>query len=378
MVNSYMRSRAMMNSNDQDRRGQLSVGRHKGGPYSGSLSPDRATVGAALVAAHAQPPGSSGERAPRALFFGMEGLFAAPSLAALLESGIEVCAVVLPASPVPGATVRAIQQRRPPRAIRPSLPMLNTTPSIVEIARARGIPVWDVYSLRHSETIETLAAYLPDVICVACFSRRIPRAILDLPRLGCLNVHPSLLPANRGPMPLFWTFREDSAITGVTIHLMDERMDSGDILAQEAIAVPDGISYQQLEARCAARGGVLLARSAWELYQGRALRIPQDETKSSYHPSPGAGDYSVPADEWSARHVYNFIRGIAPWNGPLELRAAGQTFLVHTAISYSHKEIYLDAADNRICRVGEELIVRCKVGYCSVRESGSPDHSSSV
>jgi methionyl-tRNA formyltransferase len=312
-----------------------------------------------------------GRRAPRALFFGMDGSFSTPSLAALLESGIEVCAVVLPASPVPGAAVLAIQQRKPPRAARPSLPMLNAAPSIVKSAWTRGIPVWDVYSLRRSETVETLAAYQPDVICVACFSRRIPRAILDLPRLGCLNVHPSLLPANRGPMPLFWTFREDSAITGVTIHLMDERMDSGDILAQEAIAVPDGISYQQLEAQCAASGGVLLARSVWELYQKRALRIPQDETKSSYRPSPGAEDYIVPADEWSARHVYNFIRGVAPWNGPLELRVAGQAYLVRGALSYSHNDVGMDVtgeSDAHSHSNSGELVVRCKVGYCSVLE----------
>src|SRR6266536_191528 len=109
-------------------------------------------------------------------------------------------------------------------------------------------------------TIRVLTEYQPETICVACFSKRIPRDILDIPRLGCLNVHPSLLPANRGPEPLFWTFREGNQRTGVTIHLMDEGMDTGPIVAQEALEIPDGISYTQLEAQCAELGGKLLAR----------------------------------------------------------------------------------------------------------------------
>src|SRR5204862_1767507 len=112
------------------------------------------------------------------------------------------------------------------------------------------------------------------IICVACFSQRIPRIILDLPRLGCLNVHPSLLPANRGPVPLFWTFREGHQQTGVTIHLMNEGMDTGDILAQEPIEVPSGISYAQLELQCATLGGKLLARTVWVSYRGLAIRVP--------------------------------------------------------------------------------------------------------
>src|ERR1051326_2814852 len=104
-------------------------------------------------------------------------------------------------------------------------------------------------------TVSTLAAYQPDFICVPCFSLRFARSILDIPRLGSLNVHPSLLPAHRGPVPLFWVFRQSLQQTGVTIHLMDEGMDTGDILAQSVIEISDGISYAELELRCAARGG---------------------------------------------------------------------------------------------------------------------------
>src|SRR3989441_4203937 len=210
-------------------------------------------------------------RSPRVLFLGMQGNFSQPPLRALLEAGIEVCAVVMPAVQSPmQQSLASMRLRERPQAARSGLPVLQSTlhTSILQVAWERQIPVREVQSLFDPETIATLAEYKPDVICVACFSKRIPRAVLDIPRLGCLNVHPSLLPANRGPEPLFWTFRDGSRHTGVSVHLMDEGMDTGPIVAQEALEVPDGISYAQLETQCAMLGGRLLARSVWDLYNG--------------------------------------------------------------------------------------------------------------
>ena len=177
------------------------------------------------------------------------------------------------------------------------------------------------------------------MICVACFSKRIPRDILDIPRLGCLNVHPSLLPANRGPEPLFWAFREGNQRTGVTIHLMDEGMDSGAIVAQEAIEIPDGISYSELEEQSAELGGKLLAQSVWDMYNGVAVLTTQDETKSSYHAFPSDDDFVVPVAEWNARHVYNFICGVESWGTPIHLLIGKRVVQINKAISYSHKTI---------------------------------------
>ena len=106
------------------------------------------------------------------------------------------------------------------------MPLLATQSdqNIVALATERNIPVWEVGDLRASATRETLAGYAPDALCVACFARKLPASLLALPRLGALNVHPSLLPDNRGPDPLFWTFWRGDEATGVTIHLMDERL----------------------------------------------------------------------------------------------------------------------------------------------------------
>jgi len=245
--------------------------------------------------------------------------------------------------------------------MRPVLPLLDA--SVVELAWENNIPVWEVQHLSDALTISTLAAYEPDAICIACFSQRIPPAILELPRFGCLNVHPSLLPANRGPVPLFWTFREGAEQTGVSIHLVDEGMDSGDILAQEAIPVLDGISYAHLEMHCAVHGGELLAQTVWNLYRGLARRVVQEKSKSSYHTFPSTDDFVIHAGEWSARHVYNFICGIVEWGGPVKINSGSEFFEVRAAISYSHWN-----TENVPEEIGQALLVQCKEGWVRVKK----------
>jgi len=289
------------------------------------------------------------ENRPRALFLGMAGNFSPPSLLSLLESGVEVCAVVLPARDH-HAGQPALRRLEKPAQARPMLPVLQSSlhNSIVTIAWKRDIPVWEVASMSAPETINLFTQYRPDIGCVACFSLYIPRAILDIPRLGCLNVHPSLLPANRGPDPLFWTFHDGHRETGVTIHRMDERLDTGPIVAQEKITVPDGITYAQLEAECAALGGKLLAQSLWQLYYGTATLAPQDESKSSYLPMPTEKDYVVVAAEWEARRVYNFIRAVAKRGMPVTLISDDRSLQVTGAISYSHEYVYVTLGEETI------------------------------
>src|SRR5579859_2194395 len=291
--------------------------------------------------------------APRALFLGMAGNFSPPSLLSLLESGVEVCAVVLPARDHhPGQP--ALRRLEKPAQARPMLPVLQSSlhNSIVTIAWKRDIPVWEVASMSAPETNNLFTQYRPDIMGVASVSLYIPRAILDIPRLGCLNAHPSLLPANRGPDPLLWTFHDDQRETGVTIHRMDERLDSGPIVAQEKITVPDGITYAQFEAECAALGGKLLAQSLWQLYHGTATLTPQDESKSSYLPMPAEKDYVVVATEWEARRVYNFIRGVAKRGMPVTLISDDRSLQVTDVTSYSHEYVYVTP--------GEEIIgIQC-------------------
>ena len=303
---------------------------------------------------------------PRVLFFGMQGDFSLPSLQTLLASDIDVCAIVIPISPIPGIKQPAIQRREQPRGVRSALPLLSLHPSIIELAWKHNIPVWEVRRLLDSTVHEILASYEPDMLCVACFSRRIPRSIIDLPRLGCLNVHPSLLPANRGPVPLFWTFRNGEHVTGVTIHFLDEIMDTGDILAQERIEVPDGISYAQLERQCAKTGGTLLANVVQNLYKGNIIRTVQDATKSSYYSFPSDEDFIVYPEEWDAQHVYNFINGIGRWGNLVELHIGERKFFTRECISYSRKNTNNESQDVQT-EDSVDVNIMCRDGVVKIR-----------
>ncbi len=305
-------------------------------------------------------------RRPRVLFFGMQGDFSIPSLQALLANDIDVCAVVVPVSPVPGLKQPSIQPREQPRGVRSTVAFLPLHPSIVQIAWKQHIPVWEVRSLSDVTAYSTLAAYEPDILCVACFSQRIPRSIINLPSLGCLNVHPSLLPANRGPVPLFWTFRNGEHVTGATIHFLDEAMDTGNILAQESIEVPDGISYAQLEMQCATKGGTLLANVVHDLYKGNIMSTPQDEAKSTCYSFPTDEDFVVPAEEWDAQHIYNFINGVSYWDNPVEIHASGQIFLTRECISYSHRDTNNQSKEVHTASE-HEVSLSCRDGWVRIK-----------
>lgn len=267
------------------------------------------------------------------IFFGTTGAFSAPPLLALLRAGYDVRAVVL------AALDRAQPIRRIPVAkatIRGrALPLLASQhdQNIVALATKRAIPVWEVGDLQARETLEALAGFAPDALCVACFARKLPASLLSLPRLGALNVHPSLLPDNRGPDPLFWTFWRGDDATGVTIHLMHERFDAGPVLAQRGEPVPDGMSEAALEMRLAALGGDLLVRALDALADGSARPQPQDETLATSFPWPSAEDYVV-TPAWPARRAYRFLSGVAPRSESARLALDGATFVIREALDY--------------------------------------------
>jgi methionyl-tRNA formyltransferase len=158
-----------------------------------------------------------------------------------------------------------------------------------------------------------LADLQPDLIVVACFPYIFPPTLLELPRYGCLNLHPSLLPAYRGPLPLFWMARQGERRAGVTLHFLDEALDTGDIVAQTAFDWPDGISGVDLERRCAEEGAKLLPAALQQLAQGGELpRRPQPQQGSSYFSWPTQQDFVIPT-HWEARRAFNFLRAAVDW-----------------------------------------------------------------
>ena len=262
----------------------------------------------------------------------MSGSFSVPPLERLLTVGIEVAAVIIPAT-LPASELLP-RRLVPPPPVFADLPIINPylDQNIVHLAWAHQIPVWEVGKLSERLTMETLAAFQPDLIIVACFSRLFPPSLLELPRYGCLNLHPSLLPAYRGPAPLFWLARQGEGQAGVTLHFLDEDLDTGDIVAQIALAWPDGLSERELEQRCAAAGAELVLKAVQQLAQDRALsRQAQPAAGSSYFPWPSEQDFVIPT-RWTARRAFNFLRAAGSW--PLVIEVGSERFYIRIAIDY--------------------------------------------
>jgi methionyl-tRNA formyltransferase len=321
----------------------------------------------------------------RVLFFGMEGLFSRAPLAALLAAELEVCAVVVP-RPAGVAGDGVPLRVLPPPGRRPrELPIATAAsePTIVGLAWAYGVPVLEVGRLAHPETLTALHDLRPDVLCVACFPRLLPRELLDLARHGGLNVHPSLLPAYRGPAPLFWVFHgqtshSPSASTsasvqatgaeradvrpgaplwlpneglgnaGVTVHLLDNHADTGDIVAQAPIVLPDGITYGAAERICSQEGARLLVEALEAMAAGRSMHRRQPQIDLPTAPVPTDADFVITRD-WSARRAFNFIRGVGEWGRPMTMAVDDARFSVREAVSYD-AEATMSAPMQRVDR----------------------------
>ncbi|HEY7357813.1 MAG TPA: methionyl-tRNA formyltransferase [Ktedonobacterales bacterium] len=301
-----------------------------------------------------------GEDAPRILFLGTSGAFSVPPLVALLDAGVTVCAVVVPSPKGPHAAP-AIKYA-PDASERRRLPMAQsfTERTIAQIAWEQRIPVVEVGRLSRQDALDTLAAFHAHALCVACFPQRIPEPLLHLP-LGALNLHPSLLPAYRGPAPGFWVLRNGEQFTGATVHLMDERFDAGDILLQEEFEIPEGITSAALEQSSADVGAPLMVRALRVLANGTARPSKQDEQRASYYSWPREEDFIVPTTR-PARWAFNFIRGVASWEWLPELQISNERFAISEALDYQPE----GTLGQPYQRQGQELWAQCAPGVLHV------------
>jgi methionyl-tRNA formyltransferase len=239
----------------------------------------------------------------RIIFMGTPEL-AATSLAALLrEPAFQVVAVVT-------------QPDRPKgRALK-----LHPSP-VKELARGAGLPVLQPVQAREESFLPELRVLQPDLIAVAAFGQILPQSILALPRLGCLNVHTSLLPKYRGASPIQSAILNGETETGVTIMKMDVGLDTGDILTQRATPIAAADNAATLHDRLAHLGGELLVTTIRDYAAGKITPQPQQHELATHvariKKEAGRIDWSVPA-----KLIWNRIRAFTPWPG-------AYTFLPH-------------------------------------------------
>jgi methionyl-tRNA formyltransferase len=189
-----------------------------------------------------------------------------------------------------------------------------TPPPVKVAARELGLPVLQPKRVRDPAFVDSLRSLAPDVIVVAAYGQILPREILAMPKLGCVNIHASLLPAYRGAAPINWAIIRGDTETGVTIMQMDEGMDTGAILVQERIAMGDRDTAGTVTERLSVLGARAIVSALPRIASGELRPQQQDHNRATMAPLlkkvDGIIDWTSPALE-----IHNRVRGLTPWPG---------------------------------------------------------------
>lgn len=235
----------------------------------------------------------------RLAFLG-SGAFAIPSFDALLASGHELAALVTQPDRARGRGM----------AVSPS--------PLKRLALARGIPVLQPPRIREAEAKAALEALGTEVHVVVAYGQLLPRAVLDVPPRGTVNVHASLLPRYRGAAPIQWAIVRGETVTGVTTMLLDEGLDTGPILLARSVPIEPEETTPELEPRLARHGAELLLDTLRGMQDGSVRPVAQDSSAATLAPSfekaDGVLSWSEPAEDIARR-----VRGLQPWPGTTTL-----------------------------------------------------------
>ena len=253
-----------------------------------------------------------GDARLRTVFMGTPG-FAVPSLASL--AGVVDVTLVLCNPDRPAGRGRSM-----------------ASPPVKEEAVRRGIPVFQPEKARHPDAVARIAAEAPDLIVVAAYGHILPKSILDIPRLGCINVHASLLPRYRGAAPINWAVARGETVTGITIMRMDEGMDTGPMLYVREMPIGEDDTAETLFSKLSIVGAEALREALRKLREGTLDGTPQDAALATYAPrlkkEHGRIDWSRPAGE-----IRNLVRGMTPWPSAFALHAGKTLKVLSSAVA---------------------------------------------
>ena len=220
--------------------------------------------------------------------------FSVGALEALVAAGHEITAVVT----------------QPDKAKRRSGQM--QFPPVKECALKHNIPVFQPVKVKAPESVEQLQKYEADILVVAAFGQIVSKEILTMPRLGCVNIHASLLPKYRGASPINWCIINGEKETGVTIMQMDEGIDTGDILTMTKVPIADDETAESLFEKLSKAGAELIVDTLPKLERGEITPIKQNEAESSHTKMMSK---SLGEIDWnkSAVEIERLVRGLNSW-----------------------------------------------------------------
>ncbi|NOZ25958.1 MAG: methionyl-tRNA formyltransferase [Nitrospirae bacterium] len=276
------------------------------------------------------------------IFFGTP-VFAVPALEKLISSGEDVVLVVTQPDRTGGRGHRVIP------------------PAVKTAAEKRGLTVVQPEDIRSKDFIKRIESLTPEFIVVVAYGRILPGGILRVPLKGCINLHASLLPRHRGAAPIQWAIISGDEKTGVTTMLMDEGLDTGDILLQREVEIREDDNAATLSERLSAEGAELLVETLRGLRAG-GLRPRPQEGEPSYAPvlkkEDGLIDWSLPA-----RTIYNRVRGLYPW--PCAYTFHGRKMLKILKV----EAVQGKGRPGEVVRRGkDELVVAASTGLIKIKE----------
>lgn len=229
----------------------------------------------------------------RVVFMGTPD-FAVPCLEKLIEYGCEVVGVFT-------------QPDKPVGRKR-----IITPPAVKVCALEHGIDVYQPEKMRDGTALEIINGLKPDLIVVVAFGKILPKEILESAPLGCINIHGSLLPKLRGAAPIQWSVINGDEYSGVTSMMMNEGLDTGDMLVERKVKIEFTETSGELYDRLSFVGAEVLEETLKKLEDGTLVRIPQNDEESTYAPLLSKEISNIDWNE-SALAVYNKIRGLNPW-----------------------------------------------------------------
>jgi methionyl-tRNA formyltransferase len=230
-------------------------------------------------------------------------------------------------------------------------------PPIKMVALEKGIPVYQPIKVKEQDFMDTMAALKPDLAVVVAFGQILPKAFLELPKYGCINIHASLLPKYRGAGPIQWAVIHGEATTGVTTMYMDVGLDTGDMLLKETVKIEPNETGGSLHDKLSVIGGPLILKTIQAMVENHLVRQPQDNALATYAPmlnkEMGNINWNQPADT-----IEHLVRGLNPW-------PSAYTYYEGKLLKIWESEVVtsdaLDIPNGSICEIGDDgFVVKCK------------------
>jgi len=250
-----------------------------------------------------------------------------------------------------------------------------TAPPVKVIAQENGIEVYQPDTLKTEEALEKLASYDADLIVTAAYGKILPKAVLDLPKYGCINCHGSLLPARRGSAPVQRAVLEGDKVTGITFMKMDVGMDTGDIIDKIEVAIDPNEHTETLMNRLAVASAEKLPSiiDAWAA--GDLTSTKQDDSLATACPPirPEEGEFTWDQD---ALAIHNRVRALSSWPGAFVITGENKLKVLDSEVLEDEtmvpEELKASVPGTVVKAKGENLIVKCGKGFLKVKELQVP------